>query len=306
MTDSLLRRAHHVLAPVQRRDLEAALDLCASDPVANVVLTMHTERARELGIIPTGLWAIRKRSGLVREFAGLVWSGANFSAALAHTDADGGAHARDEVARHVASRLPRPAALVGEADLTLELWERLRSAWGPAREVRARQVSMAISSTPIYVSPLDVPDLNLSAVRRGTMEDYDALLPACVHMFTGEVGYDPMLYGRAAYEERLAATVRSGRSYLQYGVVQGRRQVVFKAEVGALGGGVAQLHGVWVHPQARGRGLARAGLVAVVEAVRAHTAPTVSLYVNDFNHQAIAAYRAVGFAEVGTFATVML
>lgn len=306
MTDSLLRRAHHVIAPVQRRDIEAAQQLCATDPVANVVPAMHLERARDLGIIPTGLWAVRRRSGLTRELAGVVWMGANFTAVLADSDSHSVDHTRDEVARSVASHLSRPAALVGEAELTLGLWERLRSTWGPAREIRERQVSMAISTGPTYGRPLDVPDLNLSAVRRSAMDDFDALLPACVHMFTGEVGYDPMLHGRAAYEERLALTIRGGRSYVQYGLAEGRRQVVFKAEVGTVGGGVAQLQGVWVHPELRGRGLARAGLVAVIEAVQANTAPTVSLYVNDFNHDALAAYEAVGFTEVGTFATVML
>ena len=33
---------------------------------------------------------------------------------------------------------------------------------------------------------------------------------------------------------------------------------------------------------------------------------TASLYVNDFNTVARAAYARVGFAEVGTFATVLL
>jgi predicted GNAT family acetyltransferase len=68
---------------------------------------------------------------------------------------------------------------------------------------------------------------------------------------------------------------------------------------------VAQLQGVWVHPSLRGRGLARAGLAAVIEATRTSLAPTVSLYVNDFNTRAIAAYEAVGFERVGLFATVM-
>jgi predicted GNAT family acetyltransferase len=43
----------------------------------------------------------------------------------------------------------------------------------------------------------------------------------------------------------------------------------------------------------------------VIEATQATLAPTVSLYVNDFNAPAIAAYDAVGFERVGMFATVM-
>jgi predicted GNAT family acetyltransferase len=124
-------------------------------------------------------------------------------------------------------------------------------------------------------------------------------------MFIGEVGYDPMRHGRVAYEDRLRQLVTGGRAFLQYGTVEGRRAVVFKSEVGAIGGSVAQLQGVWVHPSLRGRGLARAGLAAVIEATRTSLAPTVSLYVNDFNTRAIAAYEAVGFERVGLFATVM-
>src|SRR5690606_3386470 len=111
-------------------------------------------------------------------------------------------------------------------------------------------------------------------------------LPACVHMFKGEVGYDPMLHGRTAYEERVKALVKAGRSYVQYGNLGGQRQIVFKAEVGCKGGGVGQLQGVWVAPDLRGRGLARAGLGAVIARVQATTAPVVPLYVNDFNASA--------------------
>jgi predicted GNAT family acetyltransferase len=34
-------------------------------------------------------------------------------------------------------------------------------------------------------------------------------------------------------------------------------------------------------------------------------APTVSLYANHYNERALAAYRAVGFRRVGTYATVL-
>ncbi|WP_062460507.1 GNAT family N-acetyltransferase [Demequina soli] len=305
MTDSLLRRAQHTLAPLQRRDLDAALMLAGRDPVAHVVPLMHLEVARASGIMPGSLWAVRRRTGLHSEMVGLVWNGANLTAVLPEDDDEDAEALRAEVAAAAIARLTRPAALVGPAQVTLDLWGRVEPWWGPAREVRARQVSMAIDGEPRRVGGIDGAGLALEAVRRASLDDYDLLLPACVHMFIGEVGYDPMRHGRAGYEERLRHLIRAGRSYLQMGVVDGRRQVVFKAEVGALGGGVAQLQGVWVHPDLRGRGLARAGLGAVIDAVRATLAPTVSLYVNDFNPVAIRAYDAVGFREVGTFATVM-
>ena len=212
---------------------------------------------------------------------------------------------RADVAAGAVSRLARPAAMVGPAELTLDLWGRLEPWWGPAREVRARQLSMAISEPARLHGAAVGEGLDLEPVRRATLDDYDDLLPACVHMFIGEVGYDPMRHGRVAYEDRLRHLVRGGRAFLQYGTVDGRRAVVFKTEVGALGGPVAQLQGVWVHPSLRGRGLARAGLVGVIAATRATLAPTVSLYVNDFNAPAIAAYEAIGFETVGLFSTVM-
>ncbi|MDN4475686.1 GNAT family N-acetyltransferase [Demequina sp. SYSU T00192] len=306
MTDSLLRRAQHTLAPLQRRDLETAISLARRDPVAHVVPLMHLETARASGIMTGSLWGVRRRSGLHSSLVGLVWNGANLSPVLPEGDCEDEDSLRAEVAAAAIARLTRPAALVGPAGVTLDLWGRVEPWWGPAREVRARQVSMAIDHDPRRVAGIDASGLDLEAVRRATLDDYDLLLPACVHMFIGEVGYDPMRHGRAGYEERLRYLVRAGRSYIQMGTVDGRRQVVFKAEVGALGGGVAQLQGVWVHPDLRGRGLARAGLGAVIDAARAQLAPTVSLYVNDFNPVAIRAYDAVGFREVGTFATVMM
>lgn len=305
MTDSLLRRAQHSLAPLQRRELAQALEIAGADPVANVVPLMHLEIARDSGVTPASMWAVRRRTGLRSELVALVWNGANLCPVLPGDASEESETMRAEVAAAAVGRLTRPAAIVGPAETVLDLWGRVEPWWGPERELRARQLSMAITGPPVRVPGVDDAGLALDAVRRATLDDYDLLLPACVHMFIGEVGYDPLAHGRAAYEDRLRYLIRSGRSYLQLGTVDGRREVVFKAEVGAVAGGVAQLQGVWVHPRLRGRGLARAGLGGVIDAVRRSTAPTVSLYVNDFNPTAIRAYEAVGFAQVGTFATVM-
>ena len=69
---------------------------------------------------------------------------------------------------------------------------------------------------------------------------------------------------------------------------------------------MAEIQGVWVEPSLRGFGLGREGLALVCETIQAAMAPTVSLYVNSFNREAIESYEAVGFRRIGTFSTVML
>jgi len=68
---------------------------------------------------------------------------------------------------------------------------------------------------------------------------------------------------------------------------------------------VAQVQGVWVSPDRRGERLSESGMAAVVQIARGEVAPLVSLYVNSYNQRALAAYRAVGFRQVGTYATVL-
>jgi len=47
------------------------------------------------------------------------------------------------------------------------------------------------------------------------------------------------------------------------------------------------------------------GMAAVLNLALADAAPLVSLYVNDYNLAALAAYRRVGFYETGTFMSVL-
>ena len=121
-------------------------------------------------------------------------------------------------------------------------------------------------------------------------------------MFTEEVGVSPLrVDGGAGYRARVAELVRAGQSLAWF---DGDR-VLFKAEIGAVSRAACQVQGVWVAPSHRGRGIGTAGTAAVVEYARTAIAPVVSLYVNDFNAAARAAYRRVGFREVGRYASVL-
>jgi uncharacterized protein len=188
----------------------------------------------------------------------------------------------------------RCSSFVGPADEVLDLWRLMEPAWGPAREVRDRQPVMVIDEPPV----VDADPL----VRPATMSDLDLLVPACIDMFTAEVGVSPVSGGMgAAYRARIAEIVREGRSFVR---IDGDT-VVFKAEVGSVAQGVCQVQGVWVDPAFRGRRLSESGMAAVVDLARAGIAPRVSLYVNSYNTAARKSYRAVGFAEDGAFATVL-
>lgn len=186
------------------------------------------------------------------------------------------------------------SSIVGQADGVLGLWEQLRGDWGPAREVRTNQPLLVTESVPRLPADADV-----RLVRPGEL---DRLFPAAVAMYTEEVGVSPLTEdGGSSYRRRLADLVRARRAYAR--IVDG--QVVFKAELAVVTRRTAQVQGVWVDPAWRGRGLATPAMVAVLRDALTRVAPTVSLYVNDYNEPARRVYQRCGFRPVGTFATVL-
>jgi predicted GNAT family acetyltransferase len=130
----------------------------------------------------------------------------------------------------------------------------------------------------------------------------DLVMPAAAAMFTEEIGYPPYQGSGHLYRQGIASLIRVGHTFVR--VDDG--EIVFKADVGSVALGVAQVQGVWVAPRWRGQGLARPAVAAVVQQVRAEIAPVVTLYVNDFNKPARATYSRVGFTEIGSFATVLM
>lgn len=270
---------------VTARDLGAVEALLATDPVA------HCFVASRIAAGGTDPWRLGGELLGYFDDAGLrslLYCGAN----LVPVASDPASRAA--FADRVRPMGRRSSSFVGPSDEVLDLWRLLEPAWGPARELRHCQPVMVAEGEPAVA-----PD---PRVRRAVADDLDLLVPACVAMFTAEVGVSPVTGGMApAYRARIAEIVRDGRSFVRIedGVV------VFKAEVGAVANGVCQVQGVWVDPSFRGRGLSETGMAAVIAAARASIAPTVSLYVNDFNTAARKSYRAVGMREQGSFATIL-
>jgi len=188
------------------------------------------------------------------------------------------------------------SSVFGPSDMVLPLWDFLRPTWGEPRTVRASQPVLATAGPLPPSTPRD------AQVRPARFDEVDLVMPAAAAMFTEEIGYPPYRGSGHVYRQGIATLIRDGHTFVRVD----RGEIVFKADIGSVALGVAQVQGVWVAPRWRGQGLAGPAMAAVVEQVRAEIAPVVTLYVNDFNTPARATYARVGFTEIGSFATVLM
>ncbi|GAB2821620.1 GNAT family N-acetyltransferase [Streptomyces daliensis] len=267
-------------------ELDDALAVLRREPVNNAFVAA---RVNISGLDPWRLggemWGWYHRGRL----ESLCYAGANLVPLCAGPEA---VRAFAERARRQGRRC---SSIVGPAGPTAALWSYLEPHWGPARDVRGNQPLMVTDSMPSDVRPDPL-------VRRVRKDEMDLVMPACVAMFTEEVGVSPLAGdGGLIYQARVAELVGSGRSFAR--VENGK--VVFKAEIGAATPYACQIQGVWVAPERRGEGLSVTGMAAVLRYALQDVAPLASLYVNDFNKPARAAYHRVGFQEVGAFMSVL-
>jgi uncharacterized protein len=188
----------------------------------------------------------------------------------------------------------RCGSILGRHEEVMGLWRLLEPSWGPARSVRPRQPFMTLDEPPqVEPSPL---------VRPARPDELDVLYPACVAMYTEELGVSPDAAGGAvAYRARIAQLISRHHAFVH--IEDG--EVVFKAELGAVTPYAAQLQSVWVNPRFRGKGLAAGGVAAVCSVALRHIAPVVCLYVNENNKPARRTYDRVGFTESARFATIL-
>ncbi len=269
--------------PLGTKDYADVLEALDRDSVATC---MVAARVAEHGLSPRTLGGELWTAGDPGQ--SLCFSGANLIPLLGDRDA------LMDFADRAAAAPRMCSSLVGRSELVLPMWTELAQVWGPPREVRDHQPLMALTGPPLIT-----PD---PRVRQVTLSDLDCYLPAAVDMFVGEVGVDPRDGddGRS-YRRRIANLIAAGRAFAA--IEDG--EVIFKAEIGAMSPAVGQIQGVWVAPAHRGKGLGASGTAAVAAAIT-DLGRQPSLYVNSFNSAARAAYRSVGFVEIGSFATVLV
>ena len=270
-------------------DVPAALRLLARDPVTNVFVE-HRTRVTQLDPRWLGgeVWGWFPDGRADADPTAMCHVGANLVPVAADEDA------ATAFAERAARSRPASATLVGPTDAVRTMWRHLEPHWDRPRDIRWDQPHLATDHPPaVEPDPL---------VRRTEPGELDVVYPACVAMYTEEVGISPEQDGgRQLYRTRVAQLVSRGWSFSR--IEDG--QVVFKAEIACASPAAAQVQGVWVHPDRRGEGLAAPGVAAVVAAVLADIAPVASLYVNAHNPPARRAYEKVGFVQTARFSTVM-
>ncbi|MBO0842352.1 MAG: GNAT family N-acetyltransferase [Nocardioides sp.] len=273
------------MRPLHSGDLDAFLELTGRDPVINVFAEY---RARTTRLEPRWLggeiWGRWDGGDLVAA----CHVGANLVPIQAtHDDAT----AFGERARR---RGRSVSTIVGMQMPVRAMWQAIGDSWGRPRDQRWEQPHLEQRD----LSSVE-PD---TFVRRTTRDDMEILYPACVAMYTEEVGISPEIGGgRDLYRARVQQLISRGWSFAR--IEDG--EVVFKAEVACATPQAAQIQGVWVPSHRRGEGIATRGMAAVAAIIKREIAPHVSLYVNEWNHSARRAYERAGFVETARFSTLM-
>ncbi len=183
--------------------------------------------------------------------------------------------------------------IVGPRTEIAAYWDLVRDKHERPRLIRDRQFVMMLDRS--MLQPYDHSVL----ARRARIDEWPAVADNSASMIAAELEYDPM-HSSPEFTANVRAMIDRGLWWV--GESLGR--LCFFCNVGPWSPQTAQLQGIWVPPELRGKGLATSALGAVCDRVL-EVSPTLSLYVNDFNDRAIALYERIGFKTVTEFQTIL-
>ena len=133
-------------------------------------------------------------------------------------------------------------------------------------------------------------------VRAAGLVDMAWVHEAARQMLKEDLGVDPSGDDSVGFLRSVETSIASEKEYIG----EHANTAVYRVKVDACGRLGAQIGGIWVPPEARGRGYGQAGTRAIVNHLL-QTHPRVTLYVRDDNVAAIRCYREVGFRPVRDF-----
>lgn len=192
-----------------------------------------------------------------------------------------------------ARRRPRERMIVAPVETVETYWDAVKSWHLAPRVVRARQPVLVVDRDRLRGDPGGV------IVRRARPEEWDEVARNSAAMIREELEYDPRTPS-GEFDANVRATIERGF----YWVGEANGELCFFCSAGAFSEHTLQLQGIWTPPHLRGRGFATKALYQVCNELL-DDVPTISLYVNDFNHRALALYARLGFQEAGAFRTLL-
>jgi ribosomal protein S18 acetylase RimI-like enzyme len=283
------RPSRFQVRPIGRNDEALALAALDRNPVRDVFIAsriLHDGALTSLG--PSPLWGAFEHG----ELRGLLHIGPNLVPA---TDDQ----AACEALAGAAGGLYPTRMLVGERATVEFLWSLVGDGYPAPREVRRRQFVYAVDPDRLVVDPAGGVRGHARLAERS---DEDRVLKLSAAMYTEEMGENPMARDPDGYRRRVRMLIARGWTY----VFESGGRLLFKMDVGCASHHTAQIQGVYVPPDLRGRGVGTAAMAACCDlALDRH--PNLSLYVNDFNTPAVALYERIGFRrEPYDFQTIML
>jgi predicted GNAT family acetyltransferase len=276
--------------PLGRSDRAAVLELLDRHPVRDVFIAsrvLHDAALTSLG--PSPLWGAIDDRG---ELRGVLHVGPNLVPAFED-------EAACEALAPAATGLHVARMVVGERQAVRRLWSLVRHGYPAPREVRARQLVYALEPRQLAHHPrARAPGV----ARLATRADEERVLRLSAAMYTEEMGENPLARDPDGYRRRVRVLTARGWTY----VYEVGGQLQFKMDVGCASERSAQVQGVYVPPELRGRGVGTRAMAACC-ALAFERHPNLSLYVNDFNAPAVALYERLGFRrEPYDFQTIML
>ncbi|MFN0121380.1 MAG: GNAT family N-acetyltransferase [Blastocatellia bacterium] len=134
-----------------------------------------------------------------------------------------------------------------------------------------------------------------------TPAELDAVVEAHASMFIEATGADPRDRDPEGFRQRALDRIHRGRTWIR--VADGR--VIFKIELQSVTPDAVYLEGVWTHPEYRGHGVAREGVVEMAHR-RLGKQQLICLVVEPEEKSAQAIYEYAGFSHDGDYRAVYL